>query len=312
MVPVVVVHGGAGTALTCEELCKLGVQEAALAGYHVLQQGGSALDAAEAAVIHLENNPIYNAGCGSALNELKDVEMDALIVDGRTLDCGAVAAVRRIANPITLSRLVMEKHRENFQKIPNLSHNFIGKLVNCDVPPMVSEIRKARNVENNYKLCASPVLTVKSKSGTVGAVVLDSKGDLASATSTGGIVKKMVGRVGDTPMIGCGGFADNLVGAASATGHGEAIMKVTLSRLVIFHMEQGMSPSQAADTALEYMNTRVKGKGGIIVISKSGEWTAKCNTKRMAWATVKDGILHYGSQHGEHNTKPLANPSGHS
>ncbi|MBN3294270.1 ASGL1 asparaginase, partial [Polypterus senegalus] len=115
-----------------------------------------------------------------------------------------------------------------------------------------------------------------------------------------------------TVAFGCGGFADNLVGAASATGHGEAIMKVTLSRLVIFHMEQGMSPSQAADTALEYMNTRVKGKGGIIVISKSGEWTAKCNTKRMAWATVKDGILHYGSQHGEHNTKPLANPSGHS
>ncbi|XP_028676264.1 isoaspartyl peptidase/L-asparaginase [Erpetoichthys calabaricus] len=310
MVPVVVVHGGSGKALTREEFCKLGVQEAALAGYHVLQQGGSALDAAEAAVIHLENNPIYNAGFGSALNELKDVEMDALIVDGRTLDCGAVAAVRRIANPIALSRLVMEKT------------NHV-----CLAGEGASRFAKAMGIKEVSEESLRTEYSIKkweearhfnedsgeeSKSGTVGAVVLDSKGDLASATSTGGMVKKMVGRVGDTPVIGCGGFADNLVGAVSATGHGEAIMKVTLSRLVIFHMEQGMSPSQAADTALEYMKTRVKGKGGIIVISKSGEWTAKFTNRRMAWATVKDGILHYGSQHGEHNTRPLANTSGHS
>uniref|UniRef100_A0A8C4T0X8 Isoaspartyl peptidase/L-asparaginase n=1 Tax=Erpetoichthys calabaricus TaxID=27687 RepID=A0A8C4T0X8_ERPCA len=236
MVPVVVVHGGSGKALTREEFCKLGVQEAALAGYHVLQQGGSALDAAEAAVIHLENNPIYNAGFGSALNELKDVEMDALIVDGRTLDCGAVAAVRRIANPIALSRLVMEKT------------NHV-----CLAGEGASRFAKAMGIKEVSEESLRTEYSIKkweearhfnedsgeeSKSGTVGAVVLDSKGDLASATSTGGMVKKMVGRVGDTPVIGCGGFADNLVGAVSATGHGEAIMKVTLSRLVIFHMEQ--------------------------------------------------------------------------
>uniref|UniRef100_K7GE75 Isoaspartyl peptidase/L-asparaginase n=2 Tax=Pelodiscus sinensis TaxID=13735 RepID=K7GE75_PELSI len=109
----------------------------------------------------------------------------------------------------------------------------------------------------------------------------------------------MVGRVGDTPIIGSGGYADNLVGAVSATGHGESIMKVTLARLILFHMEQGKTPEEAADSALHYMEKRVHGRGGVIVISKTGEWTARFTTKRMAWAGIKEGILTYGLNPGE-------------
>ncbi|KAH0622080.1 hypothetical protein JD844_024036 [Phrynosoma platyrhinos] len=132
--------------------------------------------------------------------------------------------------------------------------------------------------------------------GTVGAVAIDSAGNVACATSTGGLTNKRVGRVGDTACIGgilqgSGGYADNIVGATSTTGHGESIMKVVLARLILYHMEQGKSPEDAADVALNYMKTRVGGLGGVIVVSSSGDWTARFSTKQMAWATIKDDQL---------------------
>uniref|UniRef100_A0ACB8GEI8 Isoaspartyl peptidase/L-asparaginase n=2 Tax=Sphaerodactylus townsendi TaxID=933632 RepID=A0ACB8GEI8_9SAUR len=135
--------------------------------------------------------------------------------------------------------------------------------------------------------------------GTVGAVAIDSAGNVACATSTGGLTNKLVGRVGDTACIGCGGYADNNVGATSTTGHGESIMKVVLARLVLYHMEQGKSPQDAADIALDFMKTRVGGLGGVIVISHSGDWAARFSTKEMAWATVKDDLLQCGIHPGE-------------
>ncbi|XP_008571734.1 PREDICTED: isoaspartyl peptidase/L-asparaginase, partial [Galeopterus variegatus] len=130
--------------------------------------------------------------------------------------------------------------------------------------------------------------------GTVGAVALDRKGNVAYATSTGGIINKMVGRVGDTPCIGSGGYADNDIGAISTTGHGESILKVNLARLTLFHIEQGKTLEEAADLSLGYMKSRLKGLGGLILVSKTGDWVVKWTSASMPWAAAKDGKLHSG------------------
>ncbi|XP_075779837.1 isoaspartyl peptidase/L-asparaginase isoform X1 [Pelodiscus sinensis] len=150
----------------------------------------------------------------------------------------------------------------------------------------------------------------KKESGTVGAVAIDNEGNVACATSTGGLSNKLVGRVGDSACIGSGGYADNHVGAVSTTGHGESMMKVVLARLVLYHMEQGMTLEKAADTALNYMKTRVGGLGGVIVVSNSGDWTARFSTKQMSWATVKDDWLQYGIYTGEMHTSSVAEALG--
>lgn len=306
MLPVIVVHGGAGRIgkERAEGSCR-GVQEAVLAGYRILQRGGSALDAVEEAVVAMEDNPMYNAGCGSVLNELGGVEMDAIIMDGKTLASGAVSAVKGIANPIKLSRLVMEK-TEHLCLTAEGASRFAKAM---GVPEVEEESLKTdysrkRWVEN-LAPGSNPVESQMGKMGTVGAVAIDSQGNVASATSTGGMLNKMVGRVGDTPCVGCGAYADNLFGAASPTGHGEAIMKVTLCRLILFHMEQGMSPEKAADTALDYMKTRVRGIGGVVVVNSSGDWAARFTSDQMAWAAVKNDQLHYGLYKGESFTLPV-------
>ncbi|XP_015229976.1 PREDICTED: isoaspartyl peptidase/L-asparaginase-like [Cyprinodon variegatus] len=129
---------------------------------------------------------------------------------------------------------------------------------------------------------------------TVGAVALDSAGNVACATSTGGIRNKMLGRVGDSPVIGCGGYADNISGAVSCTGHGESILKVTLARLILSHVEQGKSVEDASQLSLQHMGDRVQGAGGAIVVSPSGQWAAAFTTKRMAWAAAEDDVLWFG------------------
>ncbi|XP_041106030.1 isoaspartyl peptidase/L-asparaginase isoform X2 [Polyodon spathula] len=307
MLPVIVVHGGAGLvgAERLEGSCR-GVQEAALAAYRILQQGGSALDAVEEAVVKMEDNPMYNAGCGSVLNELGEVEMDAIIMDGKTLASGAVSAVRGIANPIKLSRLVMEKTQHLCLTAEGASRFAKAMGVpEVEEESLKTDYSRKRWVEN-LAPGSNPVESQMGKMGTVGAVAIDSQGNVASATSTGGMLNKMAGRVGDTPCVGCGAYADNLFGAASPTGHGEAIMKVTLCRLILFHMEQGMSPEKAADTALEYMKTRVQGIGGVIVVNSSGDWVARFTSEKMPWAAVKNDQLHYGFYKGESFTLPVS------
>ncbi|KAL3050213.1 hypothetical protein OYC64_012281 [Pagothenia borchgrevinki] len=129
---------------------------------------------------------------------------------------------------------------------------------------------------------------------TVGAVAVDSDGNVACATSTGGLRYKMVGRVGDSPIIGSGGYADNLSGAVSCTGHGESILKVTLARLILSHVEQGKSLADSSQLSLQYMGDRVRGAGGAIVVSPSGQWAATFSTERMVWASVDQDVLWYG------------------
>nr|XP_020509984.1 isoaspartyl peptidase/L-asparaginase-like [Labrus bergylta] len=146
------------------------------------------------------------------------------------------------------------------------------------------------------------------KMGTVGAVAVDSEGVVACATSTGGMLNKMEGRVGDTPCIGCGGYADNNSGAVSTTGHGEAIMKVVLARLILFYMEQGQSAEAASDSALAYMKSRVDGLGGVVTVDPQGNWVARFSSRQMAWAAAQKDTLHYGLYTGEHFTQSIDEP----
>lgn len=147
------------------------------------------------------------------------------------------------------------------------------------------------------------------KMGTVGAVAVDGEGNVACATSTGGILNKMEGRVGDTPCIGCGGYADNKVGAVSTTGHGEAIMKVTLARLILFHMEQGQSAEAASDLGLAYMQSRVSGLGGVVTVDPAGRWAARFSSQQMAWSAAQKDTLHWGLWTGEHFTQNIGETS---
>lgn len=306
MLPVIVVHGGAGhIPKDKDEISCAGVREAVRGGYAILQAGGSAMDAVVEAVTLMENNPIYNAGRGSVLNVNGEVEMDAIVMDGKTLASGSVSAVRRVANPVQLARLVMEKTSHLCLTAEGAS-KFARAMGVPEVPEesLITDYARMRWKEN-LQPGANPVECQMGKMGTVGAVAVDIEGNTACATSTGGLINKMEGRVGDTACIGCGGYADNMTGAVSPTGHGEAIMKVILARLILFHMEQGKSPQEASDLALTYMKERVNGLGGVVVVDPKGTWAARFSSLQMAWAAAQQDQLHYGLYHGEDFIEPV-------
>ncbi|XP_061600819.1 isoaspartyl peptidase/L-asparaginase-like isoform X1 [Cololabis saira] len=309
MFPVVVVHGGAGhIPKERSELSTGGVSSAARAGYLVLQGGGSSMDAVVEAVTQLENNPSFNAGCGSVLNIRGEVEMDAIVMDGKTLGSGAVSAVRNVANPVQLARLVMDKTSHVCLTADGASK--FARSMGVPEVPMDSLITQYSRMrwEKNLAPDANPVECQMGKMGTVGAVAVDGEGNVACATSTGGMLNKMEGRVGDTPCIGSGGYADNQAGAVSTTGHGETIMKVTLARHILFHMEQGQSAEAASDLGLAYMKSRVGGLGGVVTVDPQGNWAARFSSLQMAWAAVQKDTLHRGLYAGEHFTQSIHEP----
>uniref|UniRef100_F1RPW8 Isoaspartyl peptidase/L-asparaginase n=1 Tax=Sus scrofa TaxID=9823 RepID=F1RPW8_PIG len=305
---VIVVHGGGASCISKDrkERVRQGIVKAATVGYNILKEGGSAVDAVEGAVVVLEDDAEFNAGHGSVLNENGEVEMDASIMNGKDLSAGAVSAVRCVANPIKLARLVMEKTHHCF-----LTDQGAAKFAADNGIPaipgeqLVTERNKKRLEKEKHEKCAQVGVTLISSLslflslltrslGTVGAVAVDCRGNVAYATSTGGIVNKMPGRVGDTPCIGSGGYADNDIGAISTTGHGESILKVNLARLTLFHVEQGKTLEEAAEASLGYMKSKVKGVGGVIVVNKAGDWAVKWTSASMPWAAAKDGKLHSG------------------
>uniref|UniRef100_A0A3B4ZVU6 Isoaspartyl peptidase/L-asparaginase n=1 Tax=Stegastes partitus TaxID=144197 RepID=A0A3B4ZVU6_9TELE len=293
MSAVLVVHGGAWAIP--DELAKAsvdGVKTAACEGFAVLKRGGSALDAVEAAVRTLEDNAVFNSH-GAALNTDGEVELDAIIMDGRTLACGAVSSVQNIAHPVSLARAVMEKtsHVMLTGRGANLFAESIG-ITTVPTDTLVTEYeRKEWEKQKTYVTGVMEDFNSQAHD-TVGAVAVDSAGNVACATSTGGIRNKMVGRVGDSPIIS-GGYADNSSGAVSCTGHGESILKVTLARLILSHVEQ-KSVADASRLSLQHMGDRVQGAGGAIVVSPSREWAATFTTERMAWAAVEHDVLWYG------------------
>lgn len=290
METVILVHGGAGAWETSgDRIANAGVAccSAALTGRTILLAGGSALDAVEAAVRELENAPDLDAGYGSYLNANGEIEMDALIMDGKTLDLGAVAMVKSIKNPICLARRVMAESPHSFLAGSGAEQyaDSIG-YPRCDVRELVTQERLElyqQSISQEKKQRSGTVKT-KGMGDTVGAVALDRYGNLAAATSTGGTKLKHPGRIGDSPLVGSGAYADNQSAATSATGHGEALMKVVISKLACDFVSAGLSMQEACESAIKVMEERVQGHGGLIGIDHLGRLGIAYNTKAMPHA----------------------------
>ena len=242
------------------------------------------MDAVEAAIVVLEDEPVFDAGTGSHLNRDGRVQLDAIIMDGTTLDAGAVAAVSCVRNPIRLARRVLERS-PHMMIVGNGAEQFAREqgMPLCDPEDLVVDRERTiwlqcREDPRRAEADFAPV----SPTGTVGAVAYDANGMLAAGTSTGGTLYKHPGRVGDSPLIGSGSYADGEAGAASATGEGEAIMRVVMSKTAVELMRAGSSPRDAADACLTLLRARGRGIGGIILIDRTGKVGFAHTTTRMA------------------------------
>jgi beta-aspartyl-peptidase (threonine type) len=276
--PAIVVHGGCGRVDESSLSARAdGAKEAAEAGWSILQKGGSAIDAVEAAVAALEDNPLFNAGRGSVLNQDGRVEMDASIMNGATRAAGAVAGVTGVLNPIRLARRVMEAS-PHVMLIGNGAERFARAqgFATCAPEELIVEYRR-KEWESSRPTKANSSTT---EHGTVGAVACDRDGRLAAATSTGGMKGKLPGRVGDSPIIGAGTYADARV-AVSCTGNGEHIMRITLARLVAFLYERCSDPQQAAQEALRQLEEELGGEVGLIVVDSDGNAAFTKNSRHM-------------------------------
>jgi L-asparaginase / beta-aspartyl-peptidase len=283
--PVLVVHGGAWNIPADQlEAHTRGVARAVEAGYDLLRQGASAMDAVEASVTLLEDDETFDAGRGSFLTSDGRVQLDALLMDGATLRAGAVACVERLKNPIHAARLVLERSPHVYLVGPGAEafaqQHGMRLIENSE---LVIDRERARL--KAAQASANAGISDRTFGGhdTVGAVALDAAGDLAAATSTGGTINKTPGRVGDSSIIGCGGYADNRSAAASLTGWGEPIMKLVLGKWAVDRTVQ-LGPAQAAEDAIAYLHARLEGHGGIILLSPDGRYGIAHNTPRMAWA----------------------------
>ncbi len=272
--PTIIVHGGAGDIPEEALPGRLeGCKQAARDGWEVLGRGGSALDAVETAVIALENNPLFNAGTGSALNLLGQVEMDAAIMEGNTLSAGAVAVVKGIKNPIRLARRVMETGRHVLLVGEGaLSFARQSGIAECAPESLIIEEQYGR---------------WKKKHGTVGCVVLDQRGRIVVGTSTGGLFNKLPGRVGDSPLLGCGTYADE-IGGVSCTGDGEAIIRVVMAKTTLDFVRAGLHPMEAAKKAVGLLEEKTGGKVGLVITDQFGRVGYARNTDRMPICLISD------------------------
>jgi beta-aspartyl-peptidase (threonine type) len=279
-----------------------GVNNAAAAGWRVLESGGSALDAVEEAVVVMEDDETFDAGRGSFLNRDGRVQLDALIMDGATLRTGGVGCVEHLRNPIRAARKILSESPhvyfvgEGAEKFA--AEHGVSLCQNEDliIPREVERLRvyQAELADRNTKedgndLFAPDPDDMTISHDTVGAVALDRDGNIAAATSTGGTLNKAPGRLGDSSLIGCGCYADNESAAASTTGWGEPIMKLVLAKWTADRIAAGNLPEWSAQEAMNYLKQRVNGHGGIIVLNRDGHIGISHNTPRMAWAykTVK-------------------------
>ncbi|MCL6543351.1 MAG: isoaspartyl peptidase/L-asparaginase [Roseiflexus sp.] len=313
-----IVHGGAWDIPDDEVAPHLaGCRRALAAGWEALTNGRSALDAVEIAVRIMEDDPTFDAGVGSVLNRDGLVELDAAIMDGATLRSGAVAAVRGIRNPISLARRVLES--EAALLVGRGAERFADTvgIERCADEDMIVPRERAR-WEELHRLAAyrtpdafqrppgevaglrgivaggdhapdQPGLRIQHPGDTVGAVALDRYGNLAAAVSTGGTPFKLPGRVGDTPLIGAGLYADGQTGGCASTGWGESIMKVLLAKTATDFLGAGYAPVEAARAAIERLEQRVHGLGGVILIDARGRVGYAFNTPRMAYAYRVEG-----------------------
>ncbi len=299
---VLVVHGGAWAMPDGEiEAHERGIANALAAGYAVLERGGTSVEAVEAAVVVMEDDETFDAGKGSFLTQDGRVQLDALLMNGENLRTGGVACVERLRNPIRAARLVLEESphvyfvgvgAERFAMQHGMS---LCDNMDLVIPREQKRLYAAQEAElkglkdttfSGEEAVPDPMLS----HDTVGAVALDVHGNLAAATSTGGTLNKAPGRVGDSSLIGCGCYADNLSAAVSLTGWGEPIMKLVLGKWAVDRVQSGASPQEAAGSAIDYLYGRLGGHGGVILLGPDGRVGMAHNTPRMAWGmATKDG-----------------------
>jgi L-asparaginase / beta-aspartyl-peptidase len=268
-----------------------GVRNALHAGWRVLERGGSALDAVEQAVIIMEDDDTFDAGRGSFLNRDGKVQLDALIMDGATLRAGGVGCVERLRNPVRAARKILSESPHVYF-VAEGAERFAAEhgMELCDNKELVV----AREVERLHEYQrqqaersakdGNDLFAPAISHDTVGAVALDHEGNTAAATSTGGTLNKAPGRLGDSSLIGCGCYADNLSAAVSTTGWGEPIMKLVLAKWTADRVASGNLPEWAALEAMNHLKERVNGHGGIIVLDRQGQFGIAHNTPRMTWA----------------------------
>jgi len=281
MRPTIVVHGGAGREEAEErEPRRRACVDAARHGWDVLQQGGTAVDAVVTAVLRLEDDPHFNAGTGSSFTSDGRIEMDASVMEGTRLSAGAVGALERVKNPILVARAIMEDGRHVLLVGPQ-ALNFARSrgIPECDPDLLVVERQRRRYDTRN-----------RADGGTVGAVAVDGSGHAAAATSTGGVMGKLPGRVGDSAVIGAGTYADDQLGAASATGVGEPIMRLTLARLAVSLLEGGCDPAWACRRSLALLEDRLAARCGLILIDVLGRIGTACTADGMPVAYMHVGL----------------------
>ncbi len=293
------IHGGAGALEDLKHEASAAEFEQSVItilerGRERLAAGDSALAVVEYCVTLLEDDRLYNAGCGSVLNADGKVEMDAALMDGRDLRAGAVAGIRNIKNPIALARRVLERG-EHVLLMGEGALEF-ARFCEVETYPDAYFITPAR-IQQLTEAQAAGRMTLdhekikpNQKLGTVGAVARDLHGNLAAATSTGGLVNKRWGRVGDTPVIGAGVFADNETCAVSATGYGEQFLRTVLAKTISdFVQFQGMDAEAAAQAGIEYLVAKVNGIGGVIVIDSAGRCAAAQSTSGLIRGWIELG-----------------------
>lgn len=287
----IAIHGGAGTILKKdltpekETAYLAALNEALDLGYSVLEKGGSSIDAVEQAVISLENSPLFNAGKGSVFTENGTHEMDASIMEGKEKKAGAVSLVTGIKNPVSLARLVMDKSEHVF--MAGIGAIEFAKLHNC--PTETAEyfhdefrFQQWQSIKGSDTFKLDHNVNADKKFGTVGAVAIDINGNIAAATSTGGMTNKKFGRVGDSPMIGAGTYANNETCGVSCTGSGEFFIRGVVSYDVSCLMEyRGFSLQEASDTVIKDRLMKIGGDGGLIAVDKFGNISFSFNTEGM-------------------------------
>ncbi|WP_439883060.1 isoaspartyl peptidase/L-asparaginase family protein [Pontibacter sp. MBLB2868] len=294
----IAIHGGAGTitraSLTPEQdtAYRAALEEAVAAGHKVLADGGSALDAVELAVVHLEDTPLFNAGKGSVFTKEGKHEMDAAIMCGKTLGAGAVAGVHSIRNPVKLSRAVMELSdhvmlsgygAEEFAINHGLAFAPEDYFFDAFRYKQWAEVRDS----NIFML--DHTVNVDEKFGTVGAVALDQEGNIAAATSTGGMTNKRYNRIGDSPIIGAGNYANNKTCAISCTGHGEYFVRAVVAYDVSCLIEyKGLTLQQACEEVVMKKLVAFGGEGGLIAVNAAGDIAMPFNCEGMYRASIKN------------------------
>ncbi len=290
MKPSIIVHGGAWDIP--DELVEAhlkGCEAAAEKGYNELVGGESAVQAVVEAVAVMEDDPVFDAGVGSFLNQSGQVELDAIVMEGGSLRSGAVAALQHMRNPIRVARKVLEDTSVSlFAGEGALRFAVEMGFEQCTE----RDLLVGRQLEDYREFVRTGVLRTREffEGGcdTVGACAIDTEGRVASATSTGGIPRKPAGRVGDSPLVGCGAYADDQVGAASATGWGERIMAVLLAKTAVDALRRlHGDPAEACREAVAAMKSRVDGLGGIVMIDSRGTVGYHHNTPRMAFGFIE-------------------------